>query len=74
MLQWPNVGFSWPRPLSLLTAVPQMDTAKAVVRRLYKKTGLSIADVDVAEVHDCFSIAELASQTRPLRDCFTMVT
>mmetsp|Transcript_117699 Transcript_117699/g.333011 ORF Transcript_117699/g.333011 Transcript_117699/m.333011 type:complete len:420 (+) Transcript_117699:50-1309(+) len=36
-----------------------MDTTKAVVERLYSKTGLSIKDVHVAEVHDCFSIAEL---------------
>merc|ERR1712217_65535 len=36
-----------------------MDTAKAVVNRLYNKTNLSVKDVQVAEVHDCFSIAEL---------------
>ena len=36
-----------------------MDTAKAVVSRLYGQTKLSVADVQVAEVHDCFSIAEL---------------
>ena len=36
-----------------------MDTAKTVVDRLYAKTGLSVADIQVAEVHDCFSIAEL---------------
>merc|ERR1711870_15902 len=29
-----------------------MDTAKAVVDRLYSKTNLSINDVQVAEVHD----------------------
>jgi len=36
-----------------------MDTAKAVVHRLYQTTKMSITDVQVAEVHDCFSIAEL---------------
>jgi acetyl-CoA acyltransferase len=36
-----------------------LDTAKAVVGRLYQRTGLSIDDIQVAEVHDCFSIAEL---------------
>lgn len=36
-----------------------MDTAKAVVSRLYKNTGKSIKDVDVGEVHDCFSMAEI---------------
>jgi len=34
-----------------------MDTTKASVSRLYEKTGLSVKDVNVAEVHDCFSIA-----------------
>mmetsp|Transcript_68652 Transcript_68652/g.192439 ORF Transcript_68652/g.192439 Transcript_68652/m.192439 type:complete len:426 (+) Transcript_68652:67-1344(+) len=36
-----------------------MDTAKAVVSRLYAKAGVGVADLGVAEVHDCFSIAEL---------------
>lgn len=34
-----------------------MDTAKAVVSRLYAKAGVGVADLGVAEVHDCFSIA-----------------
>lgn len=37
----------------------RMDTARAVVGRLYANAGLTVDDVDVAEVHDCFSIAEL---------------
>jgi len=36
-----------------------MDTATRVVERLYARTGLSINDIQVAEVHDCFSIAEV---------------
>lgn len=36
-----------------------MDTAKAVVNRAYEKAGVGIGDIGVAEVHDCFSIAEL---------------
>jgi len=36
-----------------------MDTAAAVVGRLYRETDLRVEDVHVAEVHDCFSIAEL---------------
>ncbi len=28
-------------------------------RKAYKKTGLTPADIDVAEIHDCFSIAEV---------------
>lgn len=41
------------------TDLSQMDTARAVVERLYAKTGLAVGDMGVAEVHDCFSIAEL---------------
>eukprot|EP00397_Hematodinium_sp_SG-2012_P029771 GEMP01031480.1.p1 GENE.GEMP01031480.1~~GEMP01031480.1.p1 ORF type:complete len:429 (+),score=92.04 GEMP01031480.1:30-1289(+) len=36
-----------------------LDTTKTVVNRLYKNTNRSIKDVHVAEVHDCFSIAEI---------------
>jgi len=36
-----------------------MDTTKHVVNRLYKKTNKSIRDIQVAEVHDCFSMAEI---------------
>mmetsp|Transcript_22462 Transcript_22462/g.56768 ORF Transcript_22462/g.56768 Transcript_22462/m.56768 type:complete len:453 (-) Transcript_22462:306-1664(-) len=36
-----------------------MDTAAAVAKRLLERTGGKIADVDVLEVHDCFSIAEV---------------
>mmetsp|Transcript_147560 Transcript_147560/g.474057 ORF Transcript_147560/g.474057 Transcript_147560/m.474057 type:complete len:429 (+) Transcript_147560:56-1342(+) len=36
-----------------------MDTAKAVVSRVYQRAGVGIGDINVAEVHDCFSIAEL---------------
>lgn len=36
-----------------------MDTAKAVVQRVYEKSGVGIGDINVAEVHDCFSIAEV---------------
>lgn len=36
-----------------------MDTAKTVVNRLYNATGVGVGDIQVAEVHDCFSIAEL---------------
>jgi acetyl-CoA C-acetyltransferase len=31
------------------------------VQRAYHKAGISIADIDIAEVHDCFTIAELLS-------------
>lgn len=31
------------------------------VQRAYRKAGISVGDLDVAEVHDCFTIAELLS-------------
>lgn len=31
------------------------------VRRAYEKAGVTVADIDLAEVHDCFTIAELLS-------------
>lgn len=36
-----------------------MDVTKSVVQRLFAKTGKSIEDIKVAEVHDCFSMAEI---------------
>merc|ERR1719444_278056 len=36
-----------------------MSTTRAVVKRLFDKTGVTINDVGVAEVHDCFSTAEV---------------
>ena len=36
-----------------------LDTTKSVCERLYKNTGRSVNDLGVAEVHDCFAIAEL---------------
>lgn len=36
-----------------------LGAAKVAASRAYKKAGIKASDVDVAEVHDCFSIAEL---------------
>merc|ERR1712118_67606 len=36
----------------------KMDTTAAVVSRLYQNTGLKIGDIQVAEVHGCFTPAE----------------
>ncbi|XP_013407713.1 non-specific lipid-transfer protein [Lingula anatina] len=37
------------------------DMTKAAADRLFKKTGVSVKDVDVVELHDCFSANELIS-------------
>ncbi len=36
-----------------------LDAAKLAADRAYKMAGVSASDIDVAEVHDCFTIAEL---------------
>ena len=36
-----------------------MDCVNAVVSRVYKKAGITHKDLNVAEVHDCFSMAEI---------------
>jgi acetyl-CoA C-acetyltransferase len=41
--------------LESFTSIP---AAKAAVRTAYERAGLGPSDIDVAEVHDCFTIAE----------------
>lgn len=37
----------------------RLDAGKEAVRRAFGEAGIAIADVDIAEVHDCFTIAQL---------------
>lgn len=50
-----GAGDIWSDPESLT----EMTTAKTVVQRMLKKAGVHIDQIDVAEVHDCFTITEL---------------
>lgn len=55
----------------------EMTTTKAVVQRLLKKHGVSVDDLGVAEVHDCFTMAELLMYeaigiSKPGRACDTI--
>jgi acetyl-CoA C-acetyltransferase len=42
-------------------SLTSIDAAKAASSRAYKKAGLTPKDVSVAEVHDCFTIAEIVA-------------
>lgn len=37
----------------------KLDTTQAAAKRAYEMSGLSSSDIDVAEVHDCFTITEI---------------
>eukprot|EP00913_Durusdinium_trenchii_P018181 g17082.t1 len=50
-----GVGDLWSDPADLTV----MDTTKAVVTRMLASAGVSPSDLEVAEVHDCFAIAEV---------------
>ncbi|MBI2578491.1 MAG: thiolase domain-containing protein [Candidatus Aenigmarchaeota archaeon] len=42
-------------------SIVEMQAAKMAAKKAYEKTGLSAKHMDVAEVHDCFSINEIIS-------------
>jgi acetyl-CoA C-acetyltransferase len=48
-------------PMSLLRreSLTHLPTAVDASRQAYKQSGLTPADIDVADVHDCFTIAEI---------------
>lgn len=52
-----GVGDLWSDPADLT----ELTTIKTVVRRMMAKHGVSIDDVGVAEIHDCFTMAEMLS-------------
>jgi acetyl-CoA acetyltransferase len=46
-------------PLGQVEDLTRLDNAEAAVQRAYADAGIGASDVQVAEVHDCFSITEL---------------
>jgi len=40
-------------------SLTELKATQVAVRKAYKKSGLGPKDIDIAEVHDCFSIAEI---------------
>jgi acetyl-CoA C-acetyltransferase len=57
-----SISLAQRKDLTTLTA------AKIAAEKAYKKAGLKPSDIDVAEVHDCFTIAELVAM-EDLRFC-----
>lgn len=46
-------------PLGQVSDYTKLDNAEAAVQEAYRDAGLAAADMNVAEVHDCFSITEI---------------
>jgi acetyl-CoA C-acetyltransferase len=46
-------------PISLRKNMHELVAGKEAVRRAFAEAGISIADVDIAEVHDCFTINQI---------------
>jgi acetyl-CoA C-acetyltransferase len=46
-------------PISARGSLHELAAGKEAVRRAFAEAGITVADVDLAEVHDCFSIAQL---------------
>ena len=42
-------------------SITSIDAAKIAAKKAYEKAGLTPQDMDVAEVHDCFTIAEIVA-------------
>lgn len=42
-------------------SITSIDAAKIAAKKAYEKAGLTPQDIDVAEVHDCFTIAEIVA-------------
>ncbi|MDE0719527.1 MAG: beta-ketoacyl synthase N-terminal-like domain-containing protein [Dehalococcoidia bacterium] len=56
-----GIGQATGKPLHDSEELTSLSAAKAASQQAYDMAGITIADVDLAEVHDCFTIAEIVA-------------
>ena len=56
-----GIGQASGKPLHDAEELTSLSAAKEAARQAYEMAGITAADVDLAEVHDCFTIAEIVA-------------
>ena len=56
-----GIGQATGKPLHDADDLTSLSAAKAASQQAYDMAGITVADVDLAEVHDCFTIAEIVA-------------
>ena len=56
-----GIGQATGKPLHDSDELTSLSAAKAASQQAYDMAGITVADIDLAEVHDCFTIAEIVA-------------
>ena len=56
-----GIGQATGKPLHDSAELTSLSAAKAASQQAYDMAGVTVADIDLAEVHDCFTIAEIVA-------------
>ncbi len=56
-----GIGQATGKPLADSEELTSLSSAKAASQQAYDMAGVTVADIDLAEVHDCFTIAEIVA-------------